>query len=58
MALLAEASGFKVNWGCAPKDIGKLEVEKPKAKPQIQRREPERRAWVCFLASRSARAAC
>jgi hypothetical protein len=41
MVNLAESSGFKVNSLCAPKDIGKLEVEKPKARPQTQRREPE-----------------
>lgn len=34
MVTLGEASGFKANSFCAPKDIGKLEVEKPKAKPQ------------------------
>lgn len=29
---MADATGFKVNALCAPKDIGKLEVEKPKPK--------------------------
>lgn len=37
---LLGASGdvFQVLWGCAPKDIAKLEVEtpKPKARPQLE----------------------
>lgn len=34
MVQLGEASGFKPNSFCAPKDIGELEVEKRKPKPQ------------------------
>jgi hypothetical protein len=37
LQLLSGTAGFSVLWGCAPKDIGKLELEKaPKAKPQLQ----------------------
>lgn len=40
LAQLGQVSGFKTNVICAPKDIGKLEVEKPKGKsaPQPQPR--------------------
>lgn len=41
MVNLAEASGFKANSFCAPKDIAKLEVEKPKPRPQQRRPEPQ-----------------
>src|SRR5207237_10384366 len=36
---LSAASGgiYQILWGCVPKDLGKLEVEQPKAKPQLQR---------------------
>jgi hypothetical protein len=33
---------FSVFWGCAPKDLGKLEVDKPKTSPQqLRRAQPE-----------------
>lgn len=42
---IGEASGFKANAMCVPKDIAKLEVEKPKPKRQNEDRaqpEPQR----------------
>jgi hypothetical protein len=40
LARLGEVTGFKVNSICAPKDLAKLEVEKPKPKPPAARPAP------------------
>ena len=41
MGLMSDTARFGVLWACVPKDIAKLEVEKPKAKPSVEVR-PER----------------